>query len=119
MATLKDIADKLGVNKSTVSRALSDSKRISPAMRRKVQRAAASIGYQINPMARNLATGTTKWGILIGRWYSVFWTSGLVPLHLQKRCLFPDVITGLLLIRSASFCCGSWTTADTPNVKAT
>ena len=40
LTTINDIAKKLGVDKSTVSRALNDNKRISKKVREKVQKAA-------------------------------------------------------------------------------
>ncbi|MCU0772762.1 MAG: LacI family transcriptional regulator [Verrucomicrobia bacterium] len=48
--TLEDIA-KLGqVHKMTVSRALRDDPRISPATRKRIQRIARELGYQANPL---------------------------------------------------------------------
>lgn len=47
MATLKDIARKLGVNTSTVSRALNDSPSISEEMREKVRLTAEELGYSL------------------------------------------------------------------------
>lgn len=47
MATLKDIAQRLGVNTSTVSRALNDSSSISEEMRERVRQTAEEIGYSL------------------------------------------------------------------------
>ena len=47
MATLKDIAQALGVNTSTVSRALNDSASISEEMREKVRQTARELGYTL------------------------------------------------------------------------
>ena len=47
MATLKDIAQRLGVNTSTVSRALNDSPSISEEMREKIRLTAAEMGYTL------------------------------------------------------------------------
>ncbi|WP_281989560.1 LacI family DNA-binding transcriptional regulator [Aquimarina aggregata] len=44
-ATLQDIADKIGVSVSTVSRALKDNPRISALTKEKVRRAAKEVGY--------------------------------------------------------------------------
>ncbi|HEX2853829.1 MAG TPA: LacI family DNA-binding transcriptional regulator [Opitutaceae bacterium] len=49
-ATLQDIADRIGVHRSTVSLALRDHPRISLEVRRKVQAAARRLGYRINPL---------------------------------------------------------------------
>lgn len=53
--TQKDIAQKLGLNHSTVSLALRNSKKISEAKRDLVQNAASEMGYQLNASAANLA----------------------------------------------------------------
>jgi len=47
VATLKDIAQRLGVNTSTVSRALNDSPSISEEMREKVRLTAEELGYSL------------------------------------------------------------------------
>ena len=53
--TMDDIAEELGLSKSTVSRALSDSGRISPATKEKVQKFAEIHGFKPNLVARALA----------------------------------------------------------------
>ena len=53
--TMDDIAQELGLSKSTVSRALSDSGRISLATREKVQAFAKEHGFKPNLVARALA----------------------------------------------------------------
>lgn len=52
--TLQDLADELGVARSTVSRALRDDPQISMATRERVQRRAATVGYHPNAAARAL-----------------------------------------------------------------
>ena len=52
--TLQDLADELGVARSTVSRALRDDPQISQATRGRVQRRAHAIGYHPNAAARAL-----------------------------------------------------------------
>lgn len=54
--TLQDIADELGLSKSTVSRVLSGSGRISSETRQKVMECAENNGYKPNLLAKGLAT---------------------------------------------------------------
>jgi LacI family transcriptional regulator len=52
--TLQDIADKAGVHRATVARALHDHPRISKAVRVRIQKLAADMGYRINPLVAAL-----------------------------------------------------------------
>lgn len=52
--TIKDLAQQLGVNPSTVSRALKDHPDISPALREQVKRLAETLHYRPNPLAVHL-----------------------------------------------------------------
>ncbi|MGF6304836.1 DNA-binding LacI/PurR family transcriptional regulator [Paraburkholderia sp. WC7.3d] len=54
---LKDLAHKLGVSRTTVSRALNGYPEVSERTRERVIAVAASAGYRPNPVARHLATG--------------------------------------------------------------
>ncbi|MBC7735680.1 MAG: LacI family DNA-binding transcriptional regulator [Candidatus Saccharibacteria bacterium] len=58
--TLKDVAMRAGVSTSAVSRAFTDGASVSVKMRRKVQKAAAELGYSPNFLARSLTTRQTK-----------------------------------------------------------
>lgn len=60
MVTLKDIALKAGVNKSTVSRALSGNGKVSEQTRRKIQKIADELGYMPNETAMVLAGKKAK-----------------------------------------------------------
>lgn len=60
MPTLKDIAEKVGVNKSTVSRALSDSGKIARKTREEILRVANELGYIPNETAKILAGKRSK-----------------------------------------------------------
>lgn len=66
MVTIKDVAAKAGVNPSTVSRVLKDSKSISQKTKDKVRKAMAELGYVPNVAAQMLASGLT---------YNVFYFS--------------------------------------------
>lgn len=56
-ATIADLAERLGMHKSTVSLALSGKGTIAPQTRERVQRAAEEIGYEPNALAQRLARG--------------------------------------------------------------
>lgn len=60
MVTLEDIAREFGVSHSTVSRALAGSPLISAKTREQIVRHAEKVGYEVNQVARNLKTRSTK-----------------------------------------------------------
>jgi len=53
--TIQDLADKLGIHKSTVSVAFSGKGRISDSMREKILSMALEMGYEPDPVAQRLA----------------------------------------------------------------
>ncbi|WP_193596928.1 LacI family DNA-binding transcriptional regulator [Microbacterium sp. YJN-G] len=57
--TIYDIAQKVGLNPSTVSRALNRPGRTNASTEERIRAAAAELGYRVNPMARALPTGLT------------------------------------------------------------
>lgn len=59
-ATIHDIAKKLSITASTVSRALNDHPRISEATKKAVQRTAAKLNYQPNHIAAALRNGKSN-----------------------------------------------------------
>lgn len=63
--TLSDIADYVGINKSTVSRALSKPDRVSEDIRLKVAEASQALNYIPNVAAKNLASASSKSIVLI------------------------------------------------------
>lgn len=58
--TLKDVASRLGLSHTTVSRALQDHPRISVATRSAVKACAAEMGYMASTTAAHLAHGRSK-----------------------------------------------------------
>lgn len=58
--TLKDVAIKAGVSRSAVSRTFTRGASVSDAMRAKVEKAAAELGYMPNALASSLTTGRTR-----------------------------------------------------------
>jgi LacI family repressor for deo operon, udp, cdd, tsx, nupC, and nupG len=57
---LADVARSVGLNRSTVSRALSNPDRVNPETRKLVQEAARRMGYTFNHSARSLSNGRTE-----------------------------------------------------------
>jgi len=72
--TLKDIADKLNLSKSTVSRALKDHPDISPATKKQIVDMAKKLEYQPNFIAQSMTTRQTKTiGIIVPEiWHEFF-----------------------------------------------
>ncbi|WP_447725753.1 LacI family DNA-binding transcriptional regulator [Sphingomonas koreensis] len=56
--TIDDVAALAGVGRATVSRALNDQANVSVKMRARVMRAVDTLGFRVNPQARNLASRT-------------------------------------------------------------
>lgn len=73
MAAIGDVARLAGVSKATASRALSGGGSVAADTRRRVEAAAARIGYIASPNAASLVTGRTKnVGVVIpfvNRWF--------------------------------------------------
>ncbi len=66
--TINDIAIKLGVTPSTISRALAGNKRVSEKTRELVQKVAVEMGYQPNLMASSLRKGKSDMiGMIVPR----------------------------------------------------
>jgi LacI family transcriptional regulator len=59
VTTLADIAKQAGVSYSTVSRALADSSLVNRETKQRILRLADESGYQVNHLARSLATRTS------------------------------------------------------------
>lgn len=58
--TAKDVAERAGVSKWTVSRAFSDGASIAPEVKKTVREIAAEMGYTPNLLARSLSTRSTQ-----------------------------------------------------------
>jgi LacI family transcriptional regulator len=86
--TIKDIAIKLGITPSTVSRALAGNPRISERTRKKVVAAAKSMGYEHNVIASSLRKGKSD-------------TVGMIVPGIN-RSFFSNVISGVEEILNAA-----------------
>lgn len=60
MATIKDIATKVGVSVATVSNVLNDKPNVGSAVRRRVMRAAKQLGYRPHRAAQAMRKGRTR-----------------------------------------------------------
>jgi DNA-binding LacI/PurR family transcriptional regulator len=60
MSTIIDIAKRLNISKSTVSRALSDSPGVSEKTKKLIKQTAIEMNYTVNRMAQNLADRQTR-----------------------------------------------------------
>jgi LacI family transcriptional regulator len=58
--TISDVARKVGVATSTVSRALSNPDRVNEVTRKRILEAASELSYRPNPQARSLTSGRTS-----------------------------------------------------------
>lgn len=86
--THKDIADKLGLDKSTVSLALSKNPRISAATTKRVRDMARQLGYRPDPLRSLLARD--RWSghhCETGIGIAYFSHSGMPQLHLHRKFL--------------------------------
>lgn len=74
--TIKDIAEKLKISVSTVSRALKDNHEISAKTRKKVQDLAKQLGYKPNPLAVALKTHKSHTiGVIVPQIVSTFYAT--------------------------------------------
>ncbi|MBZ2196636.1 LacI family DNA-binding transcriptional regulator [Occultella gossypii] len=93
-ATLKDVADRVGVHPGTVSRALNPATQgmVNPDTVRKVQRAAKELAYRPNPMARGLKTSRSM-------------TVGIIVPDITNP-LFPPIVKGAeAVLTEAGYTC--------------
>jgi len=76
--TIHDIARALGIDSSTVSRALNDSPRVSKATKDRVLAKAEALGYQRNMLASNLRKNITNTiGVVVPRISRHFFSSAI------------------------------------------
>lgn len=76
MVTITDIAARLGITPSTVSRALAGSPRVKEKTRLAVEKAAEEMGYERNIVASNLRKGHSGIvGIIVPRIYREFFSN--------------------------------------------
>ena len=79
--TLREIADRLGVSVSTVSRALAGHPAISAQTREQIITTAAEAGYRVPSQGRARVVGTKMVGVVVGALHNRFMTLLLQHLH--------------------------------------
>jgi LacI family transcriptional regulator len=92
--TIYDIAKKLNISASSVSRALSNNTNISAATRKKVQQAAEEMGYRVNNFARNLRKDNNNKliGVILSKLNSQFSINALYSIEKVVRNAGYDII---------------------------
>ncbi len=80
--TIHDIADALQIDSSTVSRALSDSPRVTQKTKKKILEKAHELGYQRNVLASNLRKSKTNTiGVIVPRISRHFFSSAIAGIE--------------------------------------
>jgi LacI family transcriptional regulator, galactose operon repressor len=85
--TLRDIGDKLGLSAMTVSLALRDNARISPATKARVRDAMRRMNYKPNQLARALATGRSNLiGVIVPNNSDPYYAEVIRAIEDASRC---------------------------------
>ncbi|MBB5722976.1 DNA-binding LacI/PurR family transcriptional regulator [Loktanella ponticola] len=93
--TLKDVAERAGVSRSAVSRTFTEGASVSPKTRKKIEKAAADLGYSPNALASSLTTGRTKMiGLVSNNFHNPIFLEvfDLFTRGLQERGLRPLLV---------------------------
>lgn len=84
MVTSHDVARLAGVSQPTVSRALRDDPRVSPATKQRVRDAASALGYAPSAMGRALSVGhSTSVGLVLTDLTNQFVPHVVAPMHAE------------------------------------
>ncbi|MFE2050921.1 LacI family DNA-binding transcriptional regulator [Streptomyces sp. NPDC059459] len=86
--TSHDVARLAGVSQPTVSRALRDDPRVSPATKEKVRQAARALNYVPSEVGRSLSTRSTRRiGVIVTDLTNPFYPHVVAPLHDELESL--------------------------------
>lgn len=97
-ATIKDIAQALGISKSTVSRALADHSDVKPETKRLILETAEKMNYRPNPYAQNLIRRRSK---IIGVVVPEFVNSFFPRIIIQIQKVFEKAGFNVLITQSS------------------
>lgn len=99
-ATLKDVADAVGVSPATVSNAYNRPSQLSPELREKVLEAARRLGYSPDPLARGLRRGQVgAVGVVYGDRLTYTFADPVAALFMQGLgSVIEEANLGLLLV---------------------
>ena len=95
--SIKDVAARAGVSTATVSHVINETRKITPATRKRVMAAVEALGYSINRAARNLAMGrrSSLLGVLISDIRNPFFPD--VVASFQDQALLQHQLEALVL----------------------
>jgi len=93
-ATLRSLADELGLSKNAVSLALKDSRRISAKTRRRVQQLAQARGYRPNPLLSQLMSQVGSGGAAAFRGKLALFNAHADPRALERHPTLPSYLEG-------------------------
>jgi LacI family repressor for deo operon, udp, cdd, tsx, nupC, and nupG len=82
-ALMRDVAELAGVAVSTVSRALGKPGRVNEQTRERIAKAAATLGYTPNAVARNLRKGSSRVVMIVLPGPLLFGAAQIIPLVLE------------------------------------
>lgn len=91
--TIKDVAARAGVSIATVSNVFTNAKPVNPDLRKRVESAAAALGYRLDRAASQLRSGQTRVvGILVPDLDDIFFTGLISRLEVMAERDGYDVI---------------------------
>jgi LacI family transcriptional regulator len=91
--TIHDLSKALGIDSSTISRALNDSPRVKPETKEKVRNLATELGYQKNQLASKLRSSkSNSIGVIVPRISRHFFSSVIAGIEETAYKLGYDVI---------------------------
>ncbi|NKB28843.1 MAG: substrate-binding domain-containing protein [Rhodobacteraceae bacterium] len=86
IATSREVAERVGVSRSAVSRVFTQGASVSPQMAERVRKAASELGYRPNALARSLITGNSRIiGLVVAYLDNFFYPQAIKALSHQLK----------------------------------